>query len=588
VNRVSRLDLTGFRAALILALLATLVNAIWILLDHSTASWDQSHYLRTTLQYQLGFEADGVVGLARAILNTDPSHGPLFTVAMLPFLSVFGASAQSGLLLNFVLAPILYVSAGQIAWIVFRDWRARLLAIVLVATMPLMVGLYHNVLQDFLLVSMATLSILLLLMSERFQRRGISLWAGLAMGLGTLTKVTFPLFMVGPLLVIAAQALASRLTRDREGGPAFPTDLRRLGINLAGTAGVYLLVILPWYGPNFQETRDYVSSTTSGPLAAGAGPEDPFTFDAVTSFTTGVVNANVTWVIALAALIAIAFNFSRLVALFRKPARIEPLLKLAFLAAWVAIPFLSVALAKNQDVRLMAPAMPGMAVITAGAICAIRPRGARLALAGVTTVAMLYLTVGKITPVSPAFLPEDVSVQASSYNASIPLKEQPIGYEQLPGDDYGTPVVEYIEELSEREGTPDVPKQICLLQSEPVVNSNSFGFLALAREDPFAFADVLIDDQGRRGLATTLKGCNFALYVPQAPVDPALRESRLAIVNEEYAARYMTPKLLRLFPGPRRGFPVAPDAEPSTDTGSGDWVIVLAQNPAGLPNQEPQ
>ena len=66
---------------------------------------------------------------------------------------------------------MLYFSAGEIAWIIFRSWVARLLTIFLVATMPLMVGLFHTVLQDFLLVTLATLSLLLLLKSEGFQRR---------------------------------------------------------------------------------------------------------------------------------------------------------------------------------------------------------------------------------------------------------------------------------------------------------------------------------------------------------------------------------------------------------------------------------
>ena len=51
----------------------------------------------------------------------------------------------------------------------FRNWRARLLTILLVATMPLMVGLLHQDLQDFPLTTLATLSLLLLLKSDLFR-----------------------------------------------------------------------------------------------------------------------------------------------------------------------------------------------------------------------------------------------------------------------------------------------------------------------------------------------------------------------------------------------------------------------------------
>lgn len=108
----------------------------------------------------------------------DPSRGPLFTVLLLPFVYVFGPAARSGLLLNLLIAPVLYFAAGGIAWALFRNWIARLLTIALVATMPLLVGLFHNVLQDFLLVTLTTVSLLLLLKSEGSSAAGWrSRWA---------------------------------------------------------------------------------------------------------------------------------------------------------------------------------------------------------------------------------------------------------------------------------------------------------------------------------------------------------------------------------------------------------------------------
>lgn len=85
------------------------------------------------------------------------------------------------------------------------------------------------------------------------------------MGLGTLTKVTFPLPTAGPLLVVAAQIVLARR----------PVAGRRLLVNLAGAALVYLLVVAPWYGVNFSPTLEYVRSTTGGPLSLGGGAERP-------------------------------------------------------------------------------------------------------------------------------------------------------------------------------------------------------------------------------------------------------------------------------------------------------------------------
>jgi 4-amino-4-deoxy-L-arabinose transferase-like glycosyltransferase len=551
------LDPTGRQAAIALAILAALANGVWILLDHSVPSWDQSHYLSTTLQYQHSFASGGPIDLLRSIHTADPSHGPLFTVLLLPFVAIFGATNGSALLLNLAIAPLLYFAAGEIAWIAFRSWSARLLTIVLVATMPLMVGLFHNALQDFLLVTLATVSLLLLLESKGFQRRWTTWAMALTMGLGTLTKVTFPLFVAGPLLVVVAGVVASLFAARRAAEPR-RLEGRTAAINLGGGALVYLVVAFAWYGPNFSATLDYVRSTTSGPLSEGAGPADPFTFHAIASFTTGVINANLSWVILLVGLVAAILCIGRLKALLTRPLSWDPIQRLAFLLAWAVIPYLSVALAHNQDVRLMAPALPAVAILVAGAICAVRWRGARIALAAIAVIALSYQTLVHVTDVTPGFMPEQAKVEVDGYAAVVQLDSQPIGYEQLPGDDYGAPVLDYIEDVARRQpGGASAPRTICLLESEAVVNSNTFGFLVGAREDPYAFADVVVGPEGPKELATVLAGCDFALYVKQPKISPAGEDSRLALVNSPYAANHMTPRLFDLFRGPSRSFPTA-------------------------------
>ena len=574
--RLRRLDPTGREAAIALAIVAALANGVWIFLDRSIPSWDQAHYLSVAIEYKRALQSGGPIDLLRTIHAADPGRGPLFTVLLLPFVYVFGPAARSGLLLNLLIAPVLYFASGEIAWALFRNRLARLLTIALVATMPLLVGLFHNVLQDFLLVTLTAVSLLLLLKSDGFERRGATLAMALAMGLGTLTKVTFPLFVAGPLAVVAAQVLFVRR----------PATLRRPAVNLAGAALVYLLVAAPWYLANSSPTLEYIRSTTGGPLSMGAGPSDPYTLHAIVSFTLGAIDFNVSWVVVLAGAAALALAFPALRSSLGRPPNAEPLLKLAFLATWVLVPFLSVALGHNQDVRLMAPALPGVAVLVAGAVGAIRRPRARLALAGVVMLTLAYTTLDHVTPVKPGFLPANATLSAGPYVAVVPLGSGPIGYEQLPGPDYATPVIEYVEDVARAEpGGLSVPRSVCLLESEAVANSNTFGYLASAREDPFVFTDVVLGPQGRKGLRQALAGCEFALYVRQPKVSEPLSENRVALVNQPYAASHMTPRLLALFKGPSRSFPIGsrPEAagEPSylSNAGRPGRLKVLVRTP---------
>ena len=574
--RPRRLDPTGREAAIALAIAAALANGVWIFLDNSIPSWDQAHYLSVAIEYKRVLQSGGPIDLLRTIHAADPGRGPLFTVLLMPFVYLFGPAARSGLLLNLLIAPVLYFAAGEIAWTLFRSWVARLLAIALVATMPLLVGLFHNVLQDFLLVTLTTVSLLLLLKSDGFERRGATLAMALTMGLGTLTKVTFPLFVAGPLAVVAAQVLFVRR-------PASP---RRPLVNLAGAALVYLLVAAPWYVANSSPTLEYIRSTTGGTLSMGEGPSDPYTFHAIASFTAATIDFNVSWIVVLVGAAALALSLPTLRSLLGRPPRAEPLLKLAFLATWVLVPYLSVALAHNQDVRLIAPALPGVAVLVAGAVGAIRRPRARLALAGVAVLALAYTTLNHVTAVKPGFLPENATLSAGPYVAVVPLGSTPIGYEQLPGPDYATPVIEYIEDVARAEpGGLFVPRTVCLLESEAVANSNTFGYLSSAREDPFVFADVGIGPEGRKGLRAALAGCDFALYVRQPKASEPLSQNRVALVNQPYAANHMTPRLLGLFRGPSRAFPIGSppkvEGEPSYQSiaGRSSRLQVLVRTP---------
>jgi hypothetical protein len=581
-----RLDSSSLTAAVVLAVAAALVNGIWILLDHSNPSWDQAHYLSTALQYRDAFHAGGPIELLHSIDRVDPSHGPFFTIVLLPVFWIFGASNSSGLVINLLAAPILYLAAGEIAYVLFRSGFARLLTIFLVATTPILVGLFHNVLQDFLLVTLATLSLLLLLKSEGFQRRWITWAMALTMGLGTLTKVTFPLFVIGPFLVVLAEVAYEAIATRRPSAEAGEAgDLRPVLLNLGGAALVYLVVALVWYGPNFSETLDYVRSTTSGPLALGAGPSNPYTFHAITSFTLGVINFNLSWVIVLLGIAGALLSWSRLRSLFQRPADPAPLWKLAFLLAWALIPYLSVALAHNQDVRLMAPALPAVAVMAAGAVSAITKPRWRLVLTAIAVVVLGYQTLTHITNVTPDSMPDHLRVSASSYEATVPLDSEPIGYEKLPGDDYVTPIFEYIEKLAAREGGDPGIGTICLLESEPLINSNTFAFISAARGDAFGFADVVQGPTGTSAeLEGILSGCDFALYAHPPKPTPGSDESRLTLVNEPYAAGHMTKSMFRLFEGPTKVFPVAPGGATEGEkdfqgTAGGIWVAVLTRTP---------
>lgn len=550
------------------AIFAALANAIWIPLDNATPAWDQAHYLDVAWQYKQALGSEGFVSMFESIRSLDPSRGPLFSLMLLPFFYVLDDPTRSGLALNFLLAPVLYLAAGQIAMHIFRSWVARLLAIFLTATLPLLVGLYHNTLQDFALATFATVTVLLLLKSDSFRRPGMTIALGAAMGLGTLTKVTFPVFVAGPFLVIAGQ-VALGVWRDRMGDRGEREfDLRRLALNLAGLAATYLVLIVPWYVTNLSATAEYIEETTGGSgLSLGAGPTNPYTFDAISSFTMDVINGHVSWIVMLAGIIALLLTWGKIVAWVRPPRNTGRLFDTAFLLGWVLIPYLSLALGHNQDIRLMAPALPGIAVIVAGAMAAVEQPRVRAALIGVTGVMLIYQTVNLVTPIRPSFMPREISLDLGSQEAVIPLDDRPLGYEKPPGENYGTAVMRYIESAARRDSADGTipPTTVCLLQSDALANGNTMNYLAHTRGDPFTFVDILARPGEDGELVKALSSCEFALYVAQPPLSLAA-DTRVGLVNLEFAANFMTPNTFALFQRPAKTFATSADPNAFTDS----------------------
>jgi hypothetical protein len=102
---------------------------------------------------------------------------------------------------NLVFLPLLALGcyhAGRLAF----DARTGLLAVVFALGSPLMIAQFHVFMTDAPETAMVAIAVWLLLASERFSRVRISAAAGVAVGLGVMTKEPFPFFVAGVILVM--------------------------------------------------------------------------------------------------------------------------------------------------------------------------------------------------------------------------------------------------------------------------------------------------------------------------------------------------------------------------------------------------
>jgi hypothetical protein len=529
---------------------AVALTSVWIAVDRVPPSWDQSHYLDLTEHFLRGLQANGLHGLHHEMYTDDPSRGPLFPLGMLPFFAVFGPSVQSGLLLNVALWPVLLLSVGAIA-ARLADWRAGLLAMVVTATTPMVVGLSHQPLVDFLLITLTTLAVLLMLVSDGLARTAPSAVLGVVIGLGWLTKVTFLALIIGPLVVTLAVA-CSRIVAELRDDDRRRDGLRRLGNSgLALGLGVGLAAL--WYVPNLAPTLDYIQSTTGGALAIGTGPGHNFDFGAVGTFTIRLVNDQLSWLVALAVLAAAALVIPRWLlgagAIPRAALR-RDLQRAVFLVSWAAIPWASVALGRNQDPRNAAAALPAVAVLLGCLVVSIRRASLRRGLTGATAVGGVAFSLLTLAPAQP-WLPDRLIVSTPAGDAVLPIGSPSGGYNTRPQptDDAG-PVMDYLETLGAR-SLGGTPLSVAVAQEQPSINPNTLSWLADVRGDNIVVTDLPADPTDAARTDAELASVTVILYI-RPPPDAG--QGRVAVLNRTTMSVVVGDRLFAIFSGHRRAF----------------------------------
>jgi hypothetical protein len=550
------------RLAIVVASLA--LSAYWVRVDSQPPIYDEAGYLSVTRQYVAAMHTGGPDGLLRAIYHLDTAHAPLYEVALLPGAFLFGDSMRTALVLNLLLWPVLLVAVAAIADRLY-DRRTGTLAMLLVATMPVVVGLSHVAVPDFGLIVLATLGVLCLLRTEHFSRAIPSAVCGVVFGLAWLTKVTLPALVIGPVLVVAGAGLreAMRAARTGEGRRAW-SRVRNLCTTIAigGTMG------LLWYVPEFHATVAYIKSSLGTGLltSAGLGPADPLTVHNIVAFTLVMVDSGLLLIYALVAVAAaIALFVQRLLSRRRhekRPSAGHRFYSAAVVSLWVLIPYVSIATSRNQDVRQMAAAMPAMAVGIAALVSHIRPMRVRVPLTTAAAVAGVFTTVSLTWPVTLPGSPKEIAFATPAGVASYPLASQPVGYEHAPDpSDPMNDIMRYLGAL-ENSRPSSKPLVVGVLESNPFIASGTLSYLNEMGGYGLKFKDVFYVSNSQ--LLSSLRACDVILYVPPTSVDRSVlaeyfgtyAAGRIMLVNQSFATDHMTPELLAFFNGPPRWFPL--------------------------------
>ena len=208
------------------------VVTVWASIDRHPPEWDYANHLERALECHRTL-ANPAADRFGEIMGASAFYPPLAicTAGALYFaFPVTTLTPQAVMLLFLGVAMFSVYGIGRTV----ADPTTGLLAAFFLGTAPFVVYSLLNFQLDLPLMAMVALALYALILTERFSRPGWTAALGLVWGLGLLTKPTFPVYALAPLLWTVGQAAWSG-RRWR----------RFVGLGLAGAIAV--VVALPWY-----------------------------------------------------------------------------------------------------------------------------------------------------------------------------------------------------------------------------------------------------------------------------------------------------------------------------------------------------
>ncbi len=218
--------------------------------------WDRPAHLVRTLIYNEMLAQVNLRSLFE-VMTWSWNRPPLYHLVAVPFYRLFGVSTDVALMRNVVFVAILLLSVYGIGRRFYGE-GVGLLAAFLVSTYPILFSISRMPYVDYSLTAMVALAVYLAVASEGFRHRGYSLWLGLVIGLGILTKWPFVAFAGGP---IAYVALRSGALRDVRATLTTRIEMRsgwqRFWRSPLFHAAAGLCVALLWYWPNLDRLEGF-------------------------------------------------------------------------------------------------------------------------------------------------------------------------------------------------------------------------------------------------------------------------------------------------------------------------------------------
>src|SRR5215467_3305335 len=143
--RAASLKIAEMRAGLAAAIVASLslcLTSTWFFLDRTPPSWDDGYYLTKSLELYDTLTEKGVAAYAQKFLRVLDAKPPLIAALPTPIYLLAGRHYRAAYAMNVLFLAMTFAAAYGIAG-AYAGPRAGLIAVIALATIPVVYGLSH-------------------------------------------------------------------------------------------------------------------------------------------------------------------------------------------------------------------------------------------------------------------------------------------------------------------------------------------------------------------------------------------------------------------------------------------------------------
>ena len=363
---------------LLLLFIAT-TTWVWLTLDTQPPWWDQSKYLQASLHYARCLQKLDLGCFFNNFISFNRARPPLVMLLNTPVYFFNYRNEDVAVMINVLFMAFTFLIIFKIC----KDYlnpKTAVLSCFLLSIYPVIYGHMRTYLMDIALMSIVSASIYLLLKCDGFRNLKYSILLGLSLGLGILTRQSYPAFVAGPFVYIVYKSgIIPPIHKDNNKGSPL---LHKPRLNFLYCLIVAIALTSPWYIPNFKEAMGLVLYNNSVEWAILYMPSHPNVTHFLTSFLTRMMFYGVTAFFVLLFLCSSIFFF------FFKRHKLYDIKRV--FTWWMLLPFLMFTFSLNKQERFFSPSLPAVAIITAQGIYQIKNRLIRWIGIGLIVVVGLF------------------------------------------------------------------------------------------------------------------------------------------------------------------------------------------------------